>query len=459
MPLLPRVLCLLFSTSLSLALAAQEPTPTEPPEPEELPSVEDVARTAKELGEQLEQIQGPHADAKLLAQATKAMEDFVTKLEILEGLSPEHFVEASSPLLSEFPAYALRITQAGLNHFADSRFLFDHAGMARWSLAVQLPPSEQRMRALADTEQTYRKALSLTPDTFHAHVGLMQTLRLMGRIDEALEQCEWLTKDADAMAALPQFYVFEVGALLQANKPKEALARLAGKDGEDVQIYSLRAYALAGDASNAQKLIETMRKADPSPRTLVQAIDALLYLGKKPEAAKLLALCPKAATFSTEEERQDQLLSQCAAAMDVVSSATDWSPKSPLRVQLTKALDHHILVMDASAKPKPKEVDLSVSPTLLAKMLANMSPGTESAKAWANCTLQVLCIRGIRAYTATPLEKQIAAAMKDQRLPTEADVPAIYAEMRMNISDPFAGGSLMALRAIEKLEAAMAAKK
>jgi hypothetical protein len=253
--------------------------------------------------------------------------------------------------------------------------------------------------------------------------------------------------------------MLEAGALLQANKPKDALAKLAEKEGEEAQILTLRAYALAGDANNAQKLIETMRKADPSARTLVQAIDALLYLGKKPEAAKLLALCPKAAEFSTEEERQDQLLSQCAAAMDVVSKATDWSPKSPLRAQLTKALDHHILVMDPAAKPKPKQVDLTVSPTLTAKMLANMPAGTESAKDWANRTLQVLCIRGIRAYTATPLEKQIAAAMKDQRLPTEADVPAIYAEMRMDLGDPFACGSLMALRAIEKLEAAMAAKK
>jgi tetratricopeptide (TPR) repeat protein len=463
MPLLPRVAFFLFSASLSLipslALAAQEPTPTEPPEPEELPSVEDVARTAHELGEQLQQLQGPRADAKQLAQATKAMEDFVTKLETLEGLSPEHFVEAGSPLLATFPAYSLRITQAGLNHFADSRFLFDHAGIAKMQVALTLPLCAQRMQDLASAEQTFRKALSLTPDTFHAHLGLMQTLCLLDRSDEALEQCEWLSKDSEVAAAVPQLWMLEAGALLQANKPKDALAKLAEKEGEEAQILTLRAYALAGDASNAQKLIETMRKADPSARTLVQAIDALLYLGKKPEAAKLLALCPKAAEFSTEEERQDQLLSQCAAAMDVVSKATDWSPKSPLRAQLTKALDHHILVMDPAAKPKPKQVDLTVSPTLTAKMLANMPAGTESAKDWANRTLQVLCIRGIRAYTATPLEKQIAAAMKDQRLPTEADVPAIYAEMRMDLGDPFACGSLMALRAIEKLEAAMAAKK
>lgn len=459
MPMLPRTAFFLFSAGFCLLLAAQEPTPQDPPEPEELPSVEDVARTAGELSEQLVMIRGPHADAKLLAEATKALEDFTKKLETLEGLSPDHFLQASSPLLAEFPAYALRITQAGLNHFADSRFLFDHAAMARWSLAVQIPPSEARMQALAETEQTYRKALSLTPDTFHAHLGLMQTLRLMGRTDEAEEQCEWLTKDADAMAAVPQFYVYEAGLLLQANKPKQALAKLEGKEGEDVQIFSLRAYALAGDAGNAQRLIDTMRKADSSPQMLVQAIDALLYLGKKPEAAKLLALCPKPAAFSTEEEREEQLLSQSAAAMDVVSKATDWSPKSPLRAQLTKALDHHILVMDPSAKPKPKEVDLIVSPTLTAKMLANMPTHAESKKTWANLTLQVLCIRGIRAYTATPLEKQIAAAMKDQRLPTEADVPSIYAAMKMDLGDPFACGTLMSVRAIEKLEAAMAAKK
>ena len=49
--------------------------------------------------------------------------------------------------------------------------------------------------------------------------------------------------------------------------------------------------------------------------------------------------------------------------------------------------------------------------------------------------------------------------MKDQRLPTEADVPSIYAAMKMDLGDPFACGALMGVRAIEKLEAAMAAKK
>ncbi len=443
-----------------LALATAPRTQDEPL------SVEQVTTSAHEFAQQLgnlRDIAEPTAEQKAeLTKGLQELDEFVATIAKTEGLTARHYIEASSPLIAAFPAQARKIAEHGVKHFPESRPLWDHVGLALRRLTDGAAPSQQRVASLQAAEQALRTALTLTPDTFHTHLGLYQVLEELDQCDEALQQLDLGLASDEGKAAVQGAWLARGRLLLRLGRAKEAVAALTGADVPaeavgDVQILTLRAYAIAGDAAAAQKAIEAMRAADPGPRFLVEAADALAYLGKKPEALKLLAQRPKRAAFKSEQERIAQQLSSTAEAMEVFWKATDFTAKGPLRAGLTKALDHHILLMDPTAKAGAKETDLSTSPVLIANMLANMPKFP--IEDWGNRVLQVLSVRAAPDHKPSPLEQKFGPVIVRGRSPTVVDEPAVLLAMRNEVGNPEACGVLTGVRAAEKLAAPAAAKK
>lgn len=301
------------------------------------PPVQELAGQAHQLVQQLVQmgeIEQPDAGQKAAyADALQALEQLAARVAKLEGLTVEHYVEVGSPMLEHFATQGLVVTDAGLKRFPDSRFLWDHAGLAHMSLAFAQKPCATRLAALKAAQQAFTKALPLAPDTHHAHLGLYQVLSHLDLPAEAIEQFELGMKDDAGKAAVHGAWLAKSGLLLRLGRTKEALAVLTGPevpdDARDVaRILTLRAHALAGDAGAAQAVIKTMRDADPGPRSLVEAADALAFLGKKADALKLLAQRPPQGKWESEEERIAQILSASAAAMEAFWKATDFTPKA-----------------------------------------------------------------------------------------------------------------------------------
>jgi hypothetical protein len=420
---------------------------------DEPPSPQDLARHAQGLVQQARMLrESDSATKEMRAEAEKAIADFAAAMARGPGLSADHYVQASSPLLAEAPLAALQITEAGLEHHPDARFLWDHAGMARLQIAVSGRPSAEQVAELKRSEQAFRKALALAPDTFHAHLGIAQALSQLDEPAAALAELDLAMQDEQAKAAAPNAWLIRAGLLLRCGRTKEAVKVLTdpglGDDlREPARVLLLRAHALGNDAAAATALITKLQTEAPGLATNLAAADALAYLGKKAEALKLLAQRP--ATAAGGAETDDVLLAQGAATMEAFWKATDISPKGPLRAAMTKALDHHFLVVDATAKPQPKETDVGSSPLLMSRLLAK-APATP-AKAWGNRVLLILCIRAVREHKATPFEAQVAAMTKDMETPVEADVPAIAMAMRWAVGDPEVFGVLTGLRALDKL--------
>ncbi|HZN38494.1 MAG TPA: tetratricopeptide repeat protein [Planctomycetota bacterium] len=416
------------------------------------PSVEDVARTAHKLAQQLGELADAD-DKKALEAKKKELVEFVTLCVKGEGFTERHFVEAGSPLLEGERQAALAISEAGVARFPQSRFLHDHIGYARTGLANAEPPSAARVAGLRSAEAAFRKALECTPDTWHAHVGLYQVLEHLGYCDEALRELDTALKHAEAGATLGVIWLRRAGLLMRSERAKDALAVLkavAPADDEkvDLQIMVLRATALAGDAAATQAAANALRTLESSPRTLVEAADALAYAGKKDDALKLLAQRPKRGKFESDEEREAQLYSQSAEAMEAFLKATDFSPGSPLRAALTKALDHHFVVMGAGGK----QDDLAGSPLMMTKLLGGSSMPEEPIKDWGNHVLFVLSMRALPAHKPTPAEKQLVDMMKKDRWPTADDIPGRLLALRAAVGEPDHAGALTALRAVEKLD-------
>lgn len=454
--MLERSLALLSLLLLAAALRAQEPEEAQV----EPPTVEQYARTATELATRHQELTAK-GDQAQLAACQKEVDAFVAGIEKQKGLSLDHYVQASSPLLNGCAAACIQVAEAGIAHYADSRFLWDHVGFARTQLATDTAPSAARVAALKLGEQAFRKAVSYQPDTFHAHLGLSQILSLLDRADEALDELELATKDDDGKAALPNGWLHRAGLLVRVGRSKDAIALLTGgavpEDGQAAaQVLLLRAHAIDGDAAATQALIGKLQKDAPGTRTLIDAADALAFLGKKAEALKLLAQRQKPAAGASEE-REEMRLDQGAATLEAFWKATDYTPKGPLRAALTATLGHRFLVMDPAAKPKPKETEVGSSPLLMARLLA-VAPEAPT-KSWGDRMLQVLCVRAVRDYKASPFEKQVAEMTKAMRTPTEADVPGVLLAMRWDVGNPDACGVLTGLRAIEKLEAKVAPAK
>lgn len=427
---------------------------------DDIPSPQDMARHAQGLVQQAKLLrESDSATKEARAEADKAVADFAAGIAAGTGLEVDHYVQASSPLLEDFAQAALQIAEAGIARFADSRFLWDHVGMARLQIAVTNKPCEEQVAELKRSEQTYRKALSLAPDTFHAHLGIAQALSRLDRADEALAELDLAMQDEKVRSSIPSAFLHRAGLLMRVGRTKEAVKVLTDPGIDDelrepARLLLLRAHALGNDAAAATALIATMQKDAPGLPTILAAADALAYLGKKPEALKLLAQQPAAADGAAAGEAG---LAQGAAAMEAFWKATDVSPKGPLRAALTKALDHHFFVLDGAAKPQPKQTDVSSSPLMMSRLLAMAPPTPE--KEWGNRVLLVLCIRAVRDHKPTPFETQVAAMTKDLRTPTEADVPAVVLAMRWDVGDPGAYGALTGLRAFEKLVPKAPAKK
>lgn len=423
---------------------------------EEIPTPEVVGRAATQLAKRLELLQNLEGDhQKEIAEASGKIDEFATAVAEATGFQAEHFVAASSPLLEVAPKACLAIAEHGVKAFPTSRFLWDHAGMARLKLAMGTRPRASRTAELQVTEQAFRKGIALQPDTFHAHLGLAQALRELGRPADALAELEVATKDDDGVRAAPTAWLLRAGLLMQCGKAKDAAAILSGDEVTDdlrpvARQLLLRAHALNGDAAAATALIAELRKDEPGMRSLIDAADALAFLGKKAEALQLLAQRTPLGEWKSEQERKDQLLSQNAAAMEAFWKATDVSAAGPLRAALLAALDHHIVIAGAG-KPGEAPVDLASSPPLLADMLATMP--SEPDKDWANDVLFVLCLRAPADPKPNPLAAKMQPALNRGKPTGAADVPAVLTALRTAVGDPGVPGALTGLRAVEKLEA------
>lgn len=431
---------------------------------QDVPSVADMTSKAHALAKRLSALQEGGSNSKEhkqdLAAATKAVDDFVEPVLGKPGYSLEHYVQISSPFLEVYAAAALKVAEAGLKHFPDSRFLYDHAGAARLHLAVERKPCKGRLDDLRAAEQSFRKALTLQPETFHAHVGLAQTLDLLGQQEEALRELDLAAKAvAAAKEKIPQLPLIRACMLLRANKPADALALLQSDQIDDetkkgVQILVLRAHALAGDAARVAAQAKAMEANGDPQRAALEHADALLWMGKKAEALKLLAKKPAVQKGSVEENEQ-AVLAQSYAALEQFAGATDFGASSPLRAALTKALGHAVVTMMPGKDGKTKEVDLSGSPVMMSHLL--MSAPVEPIKQWGNRLLLVLCLKAAPAWKPGPEENLLKNALGV--LPGPDDMPAVLLAMRYPVGDPDEVCGLASLRAAEKLQDKPAAPK
>ncbi|HEX6813944.1 MAG TPA: hypothetical protein VF384_20140 [Planctomycetota bacterium] len=423
---------------------------------QQTPSPQLLAQSTHELVQKLarlSEIEDPSfAQKAKLEAAQKELADLVATMAKGEGMTEDHFVQASSPLIETHTREALAISEAGVKRFPESRFLHDHTGFANTALAFRMQPSAARLTALLAAETAFRKALTCKPETFHAHMGLYQVLDPLGKCNEALVELEIAVKDPTAAEALNLLWSRRASLLMRSGKPKDALKYLQGVEvPDDESVMKLRsvvrANALAGDATATQAAIKAMRDAEASPSTLIEAADALAYLGKKAEALKLLAERPPKGPFKTEEEREAQLYSQSGAAMEEFLKATDYSHTGPLRAALTKALGHSYGFYDSG-----KQIDLSSSPVMMSKLLADMPLFDQKIKDWGNHLLFVLSVRAAPAHKPGPDEQKMLGLLKGQPMPTADDIAARLLALRYNVGEPDAVGVLMGLRAAEKLE-------
>jgi tetratricopeptide (TPR) repeat protein len=436
--------------ALVLPLAAQE-----------LPAVADLAKQVHELAQQLAEARdaGGAEDRAKVKTLTQAIDALIAPLLADEAkeATVEHYVEASSPLLEPYPLAAVRVAEAGLKHFPDARFLYDHIGFAKTRLAADEKPCAQQLADFRAAEQAFRKALTLQPDTFHAHLGLFQALDHLGRYDEALQQLDVAAKTAGSEAP-PLLPLWRGCLLLRARKPAEAMAALQAEalqakvdaDGElkrYVLVLLLRAAALGGDAAKVAAQTQALKAADDSPAATLEAADALLSIGKKADAMKLLANKPAAAKDGGDETETAQL-AQSFAALEVVANATDFGAASPLRIPLGKALGHAFLTMLPDKSGKTKEVDLSGSPVMMGSLLR--SAPAAPPKEWGNRLLLALCIEAMPAHKPSAEETKVAAAVKD--VAKAEDLPAVLAAMNYAVGDPTEPCGLASLRCAEKLQ-------
>ena len=448
MPTKPPLLT--FVLVLCPVVVAQPPTP------------EQLARRAYELVQQLgelRKVEQPTAAQKTeLAAKQKELAAFVATCVAGEGFSERHFVEASSPLLGEeCVAEGLAISESGAAKFPESRFLNDHVGFGNTGIAFAAAPSAARIASLRAAEAAFRKALQCKPDTWHAHYGLYQVLEFLGTCDEALRELDIAAKDAEGAKQMSLLWLRRSVLLMRTGKAKDAIALLKGVAPEDdeklyVEIMRLRATALSGDAAATQAAVTALRAMESSPRTLVDAADALAYVGKKPDALKLLAQRPARAKSESEEQREAQLYSQSAEAMEAFLKATDFSHTGPLRGALSKALDHHYYLFAGG-----KQSDFASSPRMMSKLLGGSGMPAEPIKDWGNHTLFVLSMRAAPAHKPPPDEQKFIDLLKNDRWPTADDIPARLLALRYQLNDPEAAGVLTGLRAVEKLEAKSAA--
>jgi thioredoxin-like negative regulator of GroEL len=346
----------------------------------------------------------------------------------------------------------VRVAEAGLKRFADSRFLWDHVGFATSKIAFEEQPSAAQMGRARKAADAFRKALTLQPDTYHAHLGLYQALDRLGEPEEALQQLEVAAKAATAAGEqLPLLPLLRGIALLHANKPADAVTSLQSdalpsEFKPAAQILTLRAYALAGDAAKVAAQIEALQKSDDSPRAALEGADALLWLGRKEDAMKLLAKKPAPAKEGDDEVEQAQL-AQSFAALELFANATDFGAASPTRIPLGKALGHRFAAFLPDKSGKTREVDLSSSPVMMSSLLVSAPP--EPMKDWANRLLQALCIEAMPAHKPSADESFLRASTHPRGA---EDLPAVLVAMRYALADPNEPCGLASRRAAEKLQ-------
>lgn len=441
----------LFLTALAGPVLAQNPT------------ARDLAERAHNLAKTLDELGGvdkPSATQKQqLAAAEQELAALVKEATESTAWTADHYVQASGPLLQEHAEPALAIALAGTKRFADSRPLWNHVGLARIQAAFDSRPGTAQVESLRAAEQALRKALTLQPETVQTHLGLYQALDHLGDVDGAAKELDTAMQDTSAKAEFPALWLHRASLLLRANKPKEAFAELAVADGKAEgmplapAILRVRARALAKDAAATDAAITALLEQENSPRTQLEAADALFYLGRKADAAKVLAKLPPIGKFESEEERKGQLCAQSGQALAAYWAAGDVSAKGGLRAALTKALGHHFLVMDPTAKPKPKESDLSSSPRAMANLVPQaMKAGDDEAgiKNWANLPLLALCIQASVDYKPQGFEATLLGQIDKNPMKVD-DVPALLLAARHAIGDPDASCALSGLHAMERI--------
>lgn len=423
----------------SLAGAQERPTPAA------------LAQRTAELVQRLVQLEAAAADAAQLAAVQQQIDQLVAELGG-DGFAVEHYVEVGSALLQHAPQAALAVSELGLQRFADSRFLLDHAGFAHAAIADGMRPTAARLGQLQQAEASFRKALQLQPDTCHAHFGLYQVLDLLDQPKAALAELEAALQLPHDDKAMPFLWLRRASLLLRSNQPAQALAVLQSgeidaTDQRLARILTLRAHALAGDSRQVQAQVETLLRLDASDHATMVAADALLWLGKRGEAVKLLGQRPASATGGDADELPQR--QQVFAALQAIAAVKDPSTPS-LRVPLTRALGHEFMVFDHDKSGKPREVDLSSSPRAMAQLLQSATVGT--VKEWANHLLLALCLQALPGYRTPAQEAKLEAAMRVLPPADPSSLPALLVAMRTAVGDPELAGGLISLRAAQQLE-------
>lgn len=443
-----------LATALVLVCAA-------PPLSAQVPGVEAMVQEVRVLATRLQGLKSSNAEQRLQrTEAVKAIDAFLEPLLAGHGWSLEHFVQVSSPLVEVYPEAVLRVVEVGLKRFPDARVLHDQTGLARLSMATRLKACAERLTALRAAEHSFRKALSVPPDSHTAHLGLSQVLDLSGRYGEALGQLDVAQRLAVAAEqALPLLPLWRGGLLLRAGKPAEALTVLNGEGinpalAAKVEVLVLRAHAMAGDLEQVESQAKSMAQKGDAARVALEHADALLWLGQRSEALALLAKKPVIEKGSEGAPAQ-ALLAQSYAALELVATVTEFDPRSPVRVLLTKALGHSYSRALPDKEGKVREVDLSASPVLISHLL-HTSP-VQPVKQWGNRLLLVLCLKASPAWKPSPDEAVAVKAVSG--LPSLKDLPAILLAMRFAVGDPEQACGLASWRIAESLQPRPAAPK
>jgi hypothetical protein len=218
------------------------------------------------------------------------------------------------------------------------------------------------------------------------------------------------------------------------------------------QVLILRAHALAGDAAKVAEQAKAMAAAGDAGRADLEQADALLWLGKKAEALKLLAKKPAG---NGSEDNENSLLAQSYAALEQFANATEFGPSSPLRAALTKALGHSFKAALPDQGGKTQDVDLSGSPMMMAYTMTRAP--AQPLKQWGNRLLLALCLKAAPGWKPATTEAFLSKSLKD--MPGPDDLPGVLVAMCFAVGNPDEACGLASLRAAEKLQDKAPAKK
>ncbi len=386
--------------------------------------------------------------------------DVVTQVLVEENLpwKERHFLNASKFFTErDDPARALKICLAGKRKYPKSRFILDNLGLAYLLEARDASKAEERTRALRKAYRTFKKAVKLKPDTYHAHFGLFQAAYHLGRYETALEELEKFRSFKDAPRPLKKPRTMEGKTLLGAGRFEKAAAALkdpaALREDPNNGILAMRALALAGKTKEALALAEELEKKGADPRLARWAkADLLIFLGKKKEAVHFLKKHP--VKRKKDESKGSFLLAGQAQAGLRFLSLLGPKTTSKIRRGLPKILDHKFILFLPGKGKKPKELRLNASPIAMAKLMIECPP---SVKIGENTVYLSLLSLALQRHKPTSFEKKYVLPYKVwtedvKKLGTPDGLRECIRKLRRGLLNPSFNCALTAWKLAQYLE-------